>query len=393
MKVVPVVAVAAALVVLLVVIVGAISGGDGLSMQNNSTMAWEQFLKYVATKEGGTKTEDGQYYIVEDDSKGNPTVGHGLCLKSSDGYLNVDAFSSYGIDSKQLADNWLNGNRDGKVSVEICDAIWEEGVKTRYESIVTQYPDLTTYQHYALTDVKYRRGNTDGFQEAYDSKWKSSDDKYGDYDESKEPFSMDSLYSFFNNGFTDTSSGVYTRKQDQWVLFKYGYYRPLGEYWIASGGDGSIYDAAVELHNAQTSWSYSTSTLTSGNIEQAINSPYKTTCCATYVSSALYKAGYVTESEINSINYNSSNALKDLLEKKGWEKVTSYSDLQAEDIVFMDTDGGIKDITHVQICAEKDGSNYYWFNAGGNNSIQTLPAPYLDNSGSSMFFIAYRPTK
>lgn len=226
-------AIVAALVVLLVVIAGAISGGNGfnMNMQSNSTSSWNQFLEYVATKEGGTKTADGQYYIVEDDSKGNPTVGHGLCLKSSDGYLNVDAFSSYSIDSKQLADNWLNGNRDGKVSVEICDAIWEEGVKTRYESIVAQYPDLRTYQHYALTDVKYRRGNTDGFQEAYNSEWTASDDKYGDYDESKESFSMDSLYSFFNNGFTDTSSGVYTRKQDQWILFKYGYYRPLGEYW------------------------------------------------------------------------------------------------------------------------------------------------------------------
>ena len=150
------------------------------------------------------------------------------------------------------------------------------------------------------------------------------------------------------------------------------------------------------MHNAQTSWSYSTETLTSGDIEKAINSPYKTTCCATFVSSALYKAGYVTQTEINAINYNSSNSLKDLLESKGWTTVTSYSDLQAEDIVFMDTDGGSNNITHVQICAERDGNNYYWFNAGGNNSIQTLPAPYLDNTCNSegrRFYIAYRPTK
>lgn len=223
---------------------GASSGGSSSGMQSASEDSWEQFLRFVLTNEGGTKTADGNYYIVEDDSVGNPTVGHGLCLKDiSDGiYLHVNEFAAYGIDSKALADAWLSGDRSGKVEVSICDTIWRENLENLYNSISTQYPNLKIYQQYALVDVKYRRGNTNGFQSAYDSKWTAADDKYGNYVESQEPYSTSSLYSFFNNGYTNTRSGVYRRKKDQWLLFKYGYYRALDEYAIigsaGSGGSG-----------------------------------------------------------------------------------------------------------------------------------------------------------
>lgn len=233
-------AVVVALLVIFVAIVGAISG-DGIElgtssseMYSASSSSWEQFLRYVATKEGGTKTADEQYYIVENDGAGYPTIGHGLCLKSSDGYLHTDEFNDYGINSKELADNWLKGDRSGKVSVEICDAIWETHVKAKYNAIVSKYPNLTTYQHYALTDVIYRRGNTDGFQYEYEKKWKNSDDQFGNYVESEEAFSTDTLYNFFWNG-GHSLEGVNIRKKDQWVLFKYGYYRPLNEYFKQSG--------------------------------------------------------------------------------------------------------------------------------------------------------------
>lgn len=208
-------------------------GKSSSGMYSASSSSWEQFLEYVASKEGGTKTEDGLYYIVENDWAGNPTVGHGLCLKSSDGYLHADEFNAYNTNSKQLADNWLNGDRNGKISVEICDAIWESHLKAKYDSIVSKYPNLTTYQHYALTDVVYRRGNTNGFQEKYNSKWKASDDQYGNYEETNELFSTDTLFDFFWNGGHELD-GVRTRKKDQWVLFKYGYYRPLNEYYRAT---------------------------------------------------------------------------------------------------------------------------------------------------------------
>lgn len=380
--------------VLLVSIAGAISGaisgensglgsgsssGEGLASASSSS--WQQFLKYLATKEGGPKSSDGQYYIVSNDGAGYPTIGHGLCLKSSDGYLHTGEFNDYGIDSKELADNWLSGDRSGKVSVEICDSIWETHVKAKYDSIVSKYPDLTAYQHYALTDVVYRRGNTDGFQDKYNSKWSGSDDQFGNYVENDESFSTDTLFEFFWNG-GHSLEGVNIRKKDQWVLFKYGYYRPLGEYFI-EGSAGDILQVAKELHDAQKSWSYSTTTLCS-DIEKAINSPYKTTCCATYVSSILYKAGYETKEQMNSFNFNSSNALKDHFIARGWEKITSYKDLQAGDIVFMDTNGGGA-INHVQLCAGDDK----WYNAGSDNAIQgEAPKEY---NCSSQFMLALRP--
>lgn len=244
--------------ILFIVIVGCFDweaiGASAISqdLQSASSSSLEQFLRYVATKEGGTRTADGLNYIVENDGAGYPTVGHGLCLKSSDGYLNVEAFSSYGIDSKDLADRWLAGESNLTVPVEICDAIWEEGVRTRYESIVAEYPDLTTYQHYALTDVKYRRGNTNGFQEAYNSKWSSSDDRYGEYVEAEESFSTDTLYSFFWDG-GHSLEGVNIRKKDQWVLFKYGYYRVLNEYYIARPQNSDTYNSdfygGIEIYN------------------------------------------------------------------------------------------------------------------------------------------------
>lgn len=257
----PVVVVTAIIASLIVVIAGAISGdgiglGSGASssgMYSASSSSWEQFLRYVATKEGGTKTKDGLYYIVEDDGASNPTVGHGLCLKSGDGYLHVDEFAEYGVDSQLLAEQWISGDRDGKVSVEICDAIWGTHVKAKYDLIVSKYPDLTTYQHYALTDVEYRRGNTRNFQEKYNGKWSSSDDQFGNYVEANEPFDTNTLFDFFwDRG--HRLDGVNIRKKDQWVLFKYGYYRPLNEYFVKAGNfknldvynnDGSINDEKI----------------------------------------------------------------------------------------------------------------------------------------------------
>ena len=207
-----------------------VNNADGMS--STSSSSWEQFCKFVEMNEGGSKTSDGKYYIVEDDSAGNPTVGHGLCLKSHDGYLHVQEFSAHGVDSKKLADDWLAGNRDGKVEVSICDEIWSTYLRNIYEQIVAanQNLNLKEYQYYALTDVKYRRGNIKGFTEAYQKKWTSSEDKYGK-DTSSEAFDNNSLYGFFLNGYTNTKSGIYKRKKNQWLLFKYGYYASLNEYW------------------------------------------------------------------------------------------------------------------------------------------------------------------
>lgn len=264
-KVLPVVLVVVLIVLIVTVVVSAISGGGSgtVGMQGAGGTAWNQFLSYVETKEGGTKVDkngnknpNGEYYIVENDSKNNPTVGHGLCLYSTADkmYLHEEAFKKYGYNSRKLADNWINDhNSINLVKVEDADQIWRDHLKSKYDSIVANYSNmnLTQYQYYALTDVSYRRGNTNGFKEAYNEKWTESDNKYGE-DVSGEKFSKDSLFSFFEDGWQDKESGVYTRKQEQWLLFKYGYYRPLNEYYTGNAGAEGFIDNS-NVYNADGS--------------------------------------------------------------------------------------------------------------------------------------------
>lgn len=236
-----------AIVVFVVVLFGialltALAGDDddtsSSGMVDASEDSWEQFLRYLAIKEGGGTS--GDYYVVEDDGAGNPTVGHGLCIKSSDGYLHVDEFAAYGIDSKSL-------KMGDKVPIEICDSIFGDHLKGLYNGIASSYSNLglKEYQCYALTDVKYRRGNTNGFQDEYNSKWSDSDNQYGSYNEANEKFDTNTLYDFFWNG-GHSKEGVNIRKKDQWVLFKYGYYRPLKEYWQANAGGETSGDYSVD---------------------------------------------------------------------------------------------------------------------------------------------------
>lgn len=222
-------------------------------MQSASGSSWEQFLKYVETKEGGTN--DGTYYFVEDDGGGVPTIGHGLALYN-DGHGHQSELDAYGYNTVDLVNEYnSNGYVDSKVGhkicysakvpIEVCDEIWSNHLKGLYESILSSYESysLKEYQYYALTDVKYRRGTlgaykvTDGFSTDYENLWSDSDNKYGEYNESSESFSTSTLFNFFWDG-GHSLEGVNTRKKDQWVLFKYGYYRPLKEYWT-EGSSGS----------------------------------------------------------------------------------------------------------------------------------------------------------
>lgn len=252
----PIIVVIFLMIILVGIIVGILgattasaSTSDDSQMADATVDQWEQFLRYVAIKEGGGTS--GDYYVVEDDGAGNPTVGHGLCIRTGNSYLHVNEFAAYGIDSKKL-------KMGDKVSKEICDSIWGDHLKGLYNGIASSYSNLglKEYQCYALTDVKYRRGNTNGFQDNYNSKWTDSDNQYGSYNESNEKFDTNTLYNFFWNG-GHSLEGVNIRKKDQWVLFKYGYYRPLKEYWQANvggetSGDYSVDNTAASIYGRFT---------------------------------------------------------------------------------------------------------------------------------------------
>lgn len=198
----------------------------------------------------------------------------------------------------------------------------------------------------------------------------------------------------------DYSSTRNDRKYANWLLFTQGTYTDRGGNTIQAMG-GSILECAKIIHdymsdpahlyyyclvgsesskqahvNAGLSCGLSSSFKAS---QSAGNKGYRLTCCATYVSWVLEDAGYLK------MHTNGSKSLKTLLMQAGWKQVSSYSELQAGDVVFMDTSGPNNgDITHVQLYV----GNGKWYNAGGNWSIHQV-APYSDNA-SSEFVCAYR---
>lgn len=148
---------------------------------------------------------------------------------------------------------------------------------------------------------------------------------------------------------------------------------------------------------AREDYSYSTGVLVYGNIKGSIDSPYRTTCCATLAAAALYKSGLISEAEINSIGYNGAYYIAELLDKKNWIIIDKYSDLKPGDVVFMTSSGGNAPITlrngkrydqgHVQIYA----GNGKWYNAGGDDSIKgTQPSTQSDDYARSRFSFAFR---
>ena len=123
------------------------------------------------------------------------------------------------------------------------------------------------------------------------------------------------------------------------------------------------------------------------NIDASINNSTKATCCATYVSCVIYRAGYASAEQLNSINYNLCSDVYDYFSGKGWKVVNSYDDLEGGDIVFMNYYDGGSAYDHVQIYAGDDT----WYNAGSTDAIQRA-SPYSQGTWArSNFFVALRP--
>lgn len=138
------------------------------------------------------------------------------------------------------------------------------------------------------------------------------------------------------------------------------------------------------------------SPLVYSNIKQAIDSPYKTTCCATLAGAVLYKSGLFTETQINNVSYNGAYNIAELLDNNGWMIIESYDLLQPGDFVFMLSSGNAPiqlrngktyNQGHVQIYA----GNGRWYNAGSTNSIQgAQPSIQSDGYARGKFSFALR---
>lgn len=357
------------------------NGMGGLSLLVEYIRKWEHSTP-PPTNADGTK------YIIEDDGMGHPTVGYGIDIENS-GFK--DRFISNGYPT----------NVGGEVDKDFVDSLEKEEINNCLEQVKSKTAglNLTEYQIFALVSRSYNcgvggavdvvRASGMNFVNSYNAYWdQERDDKFEEKD-SNADFSH-SLYAKYMAK-PDTSEGIYLaglerRRKSEWTLFQTGYFDVLDK-WYTEGGYGDILQAADKVHNDEIKWEYSLSELYWNDIEKSLNNPYERTCCATYVNCVIYTAGYATETEMNSFNYNSASATYSYFKSRGWQEISSYSDLQPGDIVFMSR-SGVSGIGHVQIYAGDET----WYNAGSTSAIQRA-SPYLDTTyARGRFVVALRPT-
>lgn len=351
---------------------------------SGSSNSLKEYIRHFEHSSTPPTNADGTKYIIEAGAVGEPVVGYGVDVNS-----HLSLFISAGYSTEIGAE----------VDKEFVDAIEEEIMNSYYNQVqsITSGLNLKEYQIQALTSRAYNCGVSGAlstergspamnFVNSYNAYWDDETDDLFEERNNNANFNH-SLYTQYMSRPTTSRgqqlAGLETRRRSEWTLFQTGYYDVLGE-WYAEGG-GSILEAADAIHQAQITWTYSTGgDLYWNDIEMSINNPNRVTCCATYVSSVLYRAECFSLEQMNSFNYNSSNSLYSFLGNNGWQRIDSYGELEAGDIVFMDTDGGARNITHVQIYA----GNGTWYNAGSTSSIQRASPYSSDASGG--FIAAYR---
>lgn len=358
------------------------------SMSTDTSM--DLMIEYLHGWEGTTEiSADGTKYKVQDDGAGNLTVGHGIDIVNG-GY--VEFFKEHGYTNIKLGD---------EIDKDLVDQLEKETIETAVESVKAETAslNLTDYQINALVSRYYNMGSSgwkcerDGktFVQAYEAYWnKDTDDKYSLEDANTVDYNHN-LYTKYMK-YVDTANGkvlpgLTKRRQSEWRLFQTGYYDRIDK-WHSDGTNGNIIDTADKIHQDQISWKYSIGAdLYWGNIEMSINNPNDVTCCATYVSSVIYKAGYFDEASMNSFNYNSATAVYKFLSSAGWKVVSSYNELEAGDIVFTNYNNESQEYGHVQIYAGDDT----WYNAGSTDAIQRS-SPYSQGDwAKNNFSVALRP--
>lgn len=383
------------------------------SSTENFIKAWENdaLWKYETNQTSSVPskyiTEDGLNYIVyEDGSAGHNNIAYGWATFISDsgnakvnhpqyggGYYNhEEKFESVGIDVKTLSTGSLV-DKEAATSV-FLDGILEECVEYVDNYLKDNLPEyeFSQAQKDALISMRYQYGNLSNSKSGFDfaNSYINSLNEDGSINAEK----LKANCTRFN--YTATRND---RKYANWLLFTQEKYidrsgeeiqlgllasaKKIHDYM--SDPEHLYYYCLIGDEKSETKNKHSAEGLSCGlNIsfeESKIpgENGYRLTCCATYVSWVLIDCGY-----IENHSHNCGGLEMELL-SHNWTKIENYDDLEAGDIVFMDTDGANnRDITHVQIYVG-DGC---WYNAGGNSSIQKVE-PYSDDVRSE-FVYAYR---
>lgn len=328
------------------------------------TSSEELFLEYLHYWEssGNPPTNaDGTKYIIHDDGAGHPTVGNGVDIENS-GYK--QEFIDAGYTDFSIGVEIDKGFVDS-IEVMIIDEK-TSGVEDRVSGL-----GLTDYQLNALKSRAYNCGvygeppdlpgalgprNGKTFEEAYDVYWTEEDDLFEEKVEI--PDFTHSLYvNYMDEPVTAKDvgylPGLERRRKSEWALFQTGYYgyETNIDKWHPSGG--AIVDAAyavadhfmnsgVTVHYAGDDVNGATNNGRSciyENIEGSYRMPIENpqrfgVVCATFVSLALRDAGIFSDDTINGYYYNSCGGVTSMLQDAGWQRITSYSELQPGDIWF-----------------------------------------------------------
>lgn len=196
----------------------------------SSESGFDLFLKWLHTYEGGKKTEDGKFYIVESDGSATGlAVGHGVDINTHKAELQAAGYSiSIG----------------SQIPVDIVDAIEEKEVNEKIKAVraKTNGLNLKEYQIYALVSRAYNCGiggafssrNGLTFNQAYNKYWNQDrDDKYNQKDQVKYNHNLyDQYMSKPNTSQGQVLRGLIERRKSEWLLFQTGYFdRGVEAYW------------------------------------------------------------------------------------------------------------------------------------------------------------------
>jgi len=374
-----------------------VAGGDELT---------KQFIRYF---EGNGGEKDGKY-IVYKKGKDAMTVGYGVNIET-----HRDMFLERGVSPDQLV---VGGLIDKEIVDQIEDVL-RQGFRTDIiNGLAAAGITLKEFQIDALTSRAYNCGSDGALNTAYAEEnfltackkyWSEADEQIGEPE--TESMYQHPLYTKCMRAPTkrgdEVLPGLIKRRKAEWLLFKTGCYSDgagtIYGYWSednlsigdssSEGGSTSeetspsaetilkkAYEISDYMRNNKYHYSLNGNLLKS-SFAASKKAKQRVVCCATYVSWVLQEAGY------NVTCHHHSPSLYNYL-KTRFTPVTSFSQLQPGDIVFMDTSKGKnKPYSHVQIYAGDET----WYNAGGKDSVETLSYPYVDKKIKPIFTIALRP--
>ena len=338
---------------------------DFREVGESSVTALKQYIRYWEASGAAPMNADGTKYIIHDDGSGNPTVGYGIDIENS------------GYKQRFIDSGYTDLSIGAEIDVEFVDSLEEKKKQDDIEEIKSRLNglELTDYQLNALLSRSYNCGvygeppankpgalgprNGKTFMEAYEVYWTEEDDLFGEKNAS--PNFNHSLYTTYMNVPVTSKDGyqpgLERRRKSEWALFQTGYYgyETNIDKWHPSGG-AEIVDAAyrvadhfinsgVKVHYAGRSVygvghpKDNKRVCVFEDIEGAYTFPIQNpgkygVVCATFVSLALRDAGIFDDNTINKYYYNSCGGVTDMLQDAGWQRITSYSELQPGDIWF-----------------------------------------------------------